>query len=1097
MTYKENIERLRARGRYNLAQREANTRARINFIEAQEKEAIDNINKGSELLVGKRFGSANITSGEGGLIPFKFGEYLDKQEDIGFEAEKKDRARKVAELAKKLQNASDIDTAHLNVKYDMLMNGYLYEDADRFAQLSPHAQTAYARRKLGLWKESVADKLNYKLAKDNTEYTLKEMPGKTFTPEGIHNDPLISPIIKEAFVDRVLDDLIKENGIDGFSKELLELEGINDWVDPQTNEIVFGAHSEAKNKVMGKYRKNYNESSSRQQLELLLDNFKSDKDLLKLLSGVKGLNNSLAGKNGSGPLGPGDAWVVVEDHLASILANGDMDEDELKKIFYDQPSPTVPGQRMLESHRRRFENIIQKAGNEINQRANARKHLDDNKGQAYVDNVIDLRMQPGGDLYKFLYEEKEIDKLPFDQRAKVVRSVLSSLEMDWVRNHGGELQLGQSAPWVDDLFTDLVYIDQDELLSRAITMLETGESIRPRDWEQLSPKSKAVLSNHPKFGTNQGLIEEYALRYETVTPNGKPGWKFVIPDLVKTALKNHELNDQDGALVQDITARMTAVYKAAKQKAFDLDKSGEMTGDRAHDIAMGEVKYQLGLEERDDKLRKTKEVEKVLSYKPSEVQVVDDYNTRRGEKLAIILGNKFTGMDMLTQAYWIPSLGPNSQEFKELLKYAETGEGGIPKIYNWIAGNMPNHTVSQIASWQLAQVGKTLPKTDLTGEALLLNEIVTGFNRRIGYKANSSDIQQAKIIAVDGVNFTIGPPAIDIDKDPGAKALWNSLLIKNPDLKEQGYSLAKGSKPGTYTLVHEDETTELHGTPVTFETTSLSFDEKGLPVYAPVEENPMYMGNNLEAWLAKYGPGADGPPDAGDATRTISPEEERENVIIGEENRLNQIYIDKGFHDEDPGPPPKLEDFPIQPGDEKFVVPLDPRITAEFYNYNVYAFQEATKEWEQKKNTYRPLTKEITRGSRKKYKSTMYFNPETDKYEHKNIEARLFPGEKISGRAALSKSRGERQLQLRLTRANALPDEKVVNIHRTNDGRYIQGPITVYKHVDEKGYVEYKINPKGSESYLQSFWNIPGSPVLSPALQDYALELYNTNSQTV
>ena len=41
----------------------------------------------------------------------------------------------------------------------------------------------------------------------------------------------------------------------------------------------------------------------------------------------------------------------------------------------------------------------------------------------------------------------------------------------------------------------------------------------------------------------------------------------------------------------------------------------------------------------------------------------------------------------------------------------------------------------------------------------------------------------------------------------------------------------------------------------------------------------------------------------------------------------------------------------------------------------------------------------------------MYFNPETDKYEHKNIEARLFPGEKISGRAALSKSRGERQLQ--------------------------------------------------------------------------------------
>jgi hypothetical protein len=127
----------------------------------------------------------------------------------------------------------------------------------------------------------------------------------------------------------------------------------------------------------------------------------------------------------------------------------------------------------------------------------------------------------------------------------------------------------------------------------------------------------------------------------------------------------------------------------------------------------------------------------------------------------------------------------------------------------------------------------------------------------------------------------------------------------------------------------------------------------------------------------------------------------------------------------------------------------------------------------------------------------MYFNPETDKYEHDDIEARLFPGEKIEPRAALGKARAERRLQSRLTRANALPNEKVVNIHRTNDGRYIQGPITVYKWVDEKGNVEYKINPKGSESYLQSFWNIPGSPVLSPAFQDYAMELYNTNSQTV
>ena len=65
------------------------------------------------------------------------------------------------------------------------------------------------------------------------------------------------------------------------------------------------------------------------------------------------------------------------------------------------------------------------------------------------------------------------------------------------------------------------------------------------------------------------------------------------------------------------------------------------------------------------------------------------------------------------------------------------------------------------------------------------------------------------------------------------------------------------------------------------------------------------------------------------------------------------------------------------------------------------------------------------------------------------------------------------------------------------DGRYIQGPVTVYKHVDAQGNVTWKLTQPGApESYLQSFWNIPGSPVLSPALQDYAMELYKANLQT-
>jgi hypothetical protein len=35
------------------------------------------------------------------------------------------------------------------------------------------------------------------------------------------------------------------------------------------------------------------------------------------------------------------------------------------------------------------------------------------------------------------------------------------------------------------------------------------------------------------------------------------------------------------------------------------------------------------------------------------------------------------------------------------------------------------------------------------------------------------------------------------------------------------------------------------------------------------------------------------------------------------------------------------------------------------------------------------------------------------------------------------------------------------------------------------------------DSYLQSYWNIPGSPVLNPLVAEYASELYNANTISV
>ena len=1027
MTYQENIERLRQRGRYNLEQRKANARARIGFINEQEKEAIENINKASDLLVGKRFGSPNIASGEGGLIPFKYGEYIEEQERKGIEAEKLDRARKVAELEKKLQKASDIDTAHLNVKYDMLINGYLYEDADRFAQLSPHAQTAYARRKLGLWKESVADKLNYKMAKDNTEYHLKNWP-KPLTAEGIHNDPLVPPLVKEAFVDRVLQDLIEENGINGFSDELLELEGINDYVNPETGQIEFGAHSKAKNKIMSKYRKNYNISSSNDAKVKLLENFKSDRDLLKLHSGLKGLYDP---KSDTTAVGNVEAWNGIVALLSNmIVADDDFEEDDVYDIF-KQDSPTVPGQTLYQSHRKWYDKIIQQAGLRKQQNAAATAALDAEKGSEFKKGVI-MEIKEGGDLYKEI--EKATEGKKFQERAAIINQALMGVQAKWIQAGGTWQTVGPNgeaitmAPWLNDIYSDLVYEDQEELLANAMAKLDIDQPILPGEWEALNPASKATLRRHKNWGRNQGLILKNALQYRTVTPKGEPGYEFSIPTMIKEALETAQRDTTNGALNERLYQRNLAIFKKAWDEAW-LDKSGTMDGTKAFNYAMGEVRYNLGRGPNSKgEMRDADKVDDDLKWKHQAGENIDisknrNYYSNRGGTLAKLLEKANEGFEgkITEQALYIPSLGPETAEFKQLVKYAD-GKGPKPKIYNWIAGYLPGYTAEDLMNWQLAQVGKTLPTSSAVNEAMKITESLAGFNRLIGFKTNSTDLHQAKIIALDGKKFCLVPEFVG----------GEDLKFTPPNKRDKGAG-----------LIINEETGE-----------------------------------------------------------TQSTEEQQKTS--------NQIYIDKGFHENDPGPRPEPQDFPIQPGDpvEPFPVELRGELgmgvsIPDTSKYNMTAYSEALKDWQEKNNAYRPLTKEQTvydgKSKTKSKAVTLHFNPEKDTYERRDVESDDRPGniklKTIEERKTQKDELIQKSIDERIERANAQPDSKVVNVHRTNDGRYIQGPITVYKHIDSKGFVQYKINPPGSESYLQSFFNIPGSPVLSPALQDYAMELY-TNIQT-
>ena len=1037
MTYRENIERLRERGRYNLQQRKANARNRIGFINDETKEIVDNIGKATDLLVGEQFGSIDITSGKGGLIPFQYNERIKKKQEEGIEAEKLDRQDKVKRLNERLQQVSDTDTAGLKAKYELLINGYQYEATDRYTKLSPHAQVAYARRKLGIWKESVDSKLNYKLAKDNTEYTLAGWPNP-LNAAAIHNDPLIPPIVKEAFVDKVLADLLEENGINGFSPELLELEQINDYVDQRTGEIKNGANSLAKKGVMDKYRTIFNVTSSQRQRLELFENFKSDKDLTKLLQGIAGtLDND---ENLLGPLG---AWTEVENLAVSWLMSGDINRAELKEIFKNSPSFQGQGKTYWDTHEKRYDNIIEEYGRQLHNRTVSELRTAEAQAETFKNETL-IDLGKGGKLYNYLFEEVDIDNKTFPERAAILKKVLANVQTKYE-------ELGGTKPeWIADLYNQLAFTDQPELVAKAFAKMEAGIPLRPQDIEGMNESSKAKVMGHRLYGPNQGLIQGQALAYQKVTPQGGAGSDFNISEAVKQSLKDNKLDHTNGDLIASIVPRARDVYLTEWNEAW-LEPG--MTGQKAYNRALGKMRWWLGLQNSAEGENQARPIDKIIedlqypAYQASTGEILESEIPlqKQAETLSTLLTNKLDtqGVKLNELAYYIPSLGPTSAEYRELVKVAEGVEGAqIPRIYHWIAHFMPNHNVKDIANWQLSQMGKTLPSNSAVDESMKFLDEINGFNRLIGFKTVPQDLHKAKIDAMDGKFFS-GVP---------------TYATANQSYSEQG----------------------------------LTFDKDGKPVWPSIEDNPNYMGNDLEGFLKKYMPSGEA-DDAGDITADISQAEQ----INTESNRLNDIYNEKGFHEDDPGDEPRLQDFPLQPGSRRYTTIVNGIPTLNPYDED--AWNAAVKDWNEKKSLYRPLTKEITSGGRSKTTKTVYFNAETDTYEDKDIGDRLFPTPKKtkkSGRELFQSIQIQKRLDARLERANALPDSKVVDIHRMPDGSYIQGPVTVYKHVDANGNVKWKIAPVGSESYLQSFWNIPGSPVLSPALQDYAMELYTTNLQT-
>lgn len=90
-SYDRNIQRLKRTQEINLRQRRQNTQDRINNINKKVKEQTDNIGAATDLLVGKTFGSPDLASGEGGILPYRHVKHIEKSTAAGIEAEKQDR----------------------------------------------------------------------------------------------------------------------------------------------------------------------------------------------------------------------------------------------------------------------------------------------------------------------------------------------------------------------------------------------------------------------------------------------------------------------------------------------------------------------------------------------------------------------------------------------------------------------------------------------------------------------------------------------------------------------------------------------------------------------------------------------------------------------------------------------------------------------------------------------------------------------------------------------------------------------------------------------------------------------------------------------
>ena len=681
MTYRENVKNLLARENINLNRISDNTQTKINEIDRKTKETVDNIGKATELLIGGNKLSAGEIFQRGrdkkeltgeGILPYLYGRHVRGKDIEGkeaFEADRKEQLEKLALLQKQLKDLKDIDTAHHEAKYQLLLNGGYYEDADRFAQLSPHAQVAYAKEKLNLYHTTVKDSLSLWMSKDETEL---DVNGFKYTPKSVTGIPLAPIALKEHALNVGLDTIRHQRGIDGFNPKFLELMGTSDL------------EKQAKDELLNKYREQYGIESSYNTRLKIMKEFMNDNEydfnrVISYFKGTKGTNGEL--------LHPAGAWDEAGKLIVSMGVGGNLPEgffdrlrdsiDPLTGLRYgDDPSKVA---RFLE-----WESAIE-----------------------FKRNQIAKRMALKDENARFKLEEK------FNEHVKSLEpgEALSENDLAFYQLKYYEYNGQGPAPFLANYYT---VQDRDDDIDKEylINLYKRrggdgrGGYLIPADFWGMNPAVYKWAMSSDKDDPNSGLLLKsnengYATGEQLLKETGKGSVNDSLVTIINNGLKNSgiEPNDYDGWATALPNAEQ--LFRDKYYKYRNVDK---MSQEQAKQAAIKDVRDEVlgkgmvfGFFKPGTPI-KTSSIFQTDIPTPKELKERKQLLSKATEFIKEGLVTNGNSNFLATKEGLITSLGEDP--ILDAIKYLR-GEIPVPKIYVDIAEGITGMTGDKLARMQV------------------------------------------------------------------------------------------------------------------------------------------------------------------------------------------------------------------------------------------------------------------------------------------------------------------------------------------------------------------------------------------------------------